>query len=137
MSASLAARPSLDLPPTTKEVERLAEWMLIREGLTADDLLVGADALAEIIREAPSHTDLKRLRFLLRRLRLRAAVQARATPGKAEAEAFLRACPASASTLRMWQSTMPISCPAWGVRALMDALIAAADEIEQQPARPA
>lgn len=122
--------PFLTPPITKTAVERLAENILSRPSATSDELLQTADAVREIILEAPSNTDCRWLRFLVGRLQLRAEIEARLPRGKAEAAALLRVCPATASALRMWRASMPVSCSAWGWDAILGALIAAAEAME-------
>lgn len=126
-------RPLLDLPITRAAVERLVESILARPGADSDFLLITADAVQEVILQAPNGLDTQRLALLRDRLLLRASLQARSVPGKAEAVALLCVCPATAASLRMWRASMHHSCSAWGWMPLLDAMIAAAEEMEQQP----
>lgn len=134
-AAVAGTRPLLAHPIERSAVERLVENILARASADADFLLITADAVQEIIREAPSDSDMDHLRSLVRRLRLRAQIEARMVPGKAEAAALLAVCPATAASLRMWRASMGHSCAAWGWMPLLDAMIAAADELDQQPRR--
>nr|WP_314074447.1 hypothetical protein [uncultured Roseococcus sp.] len=122
--AAPATYPALDLPPTTTDLERLAERILGMPGLTPDDLLVTADAVAEAIREAPSNADLRRLRHFEARLRLRA--KACGVPGQLQAAALLRVCPVTAGSVGMLRAALPSSCRAWGWLPLLNAIEAAA-----------
>lgn len=127
------AGPLLDTPITASAVERLVTSILARPGADSDFLLLTADAVQEVMLEAPSDADTRRLAQLRDQLRLRATIQARSKPGQAEAAALLRVCPATGTSLRMLRSAMQFSCSAWGWQPLLDAMIAAADEIEAQP----
>lgn len=129
--------PALDLPITTTAVERLVENILLQPGLTSDYVLTIADAVQEVILEAPSTSDTRRLRDLRDQLRGMAPHLARVVPGKAEAEALLRVCPATAASLRMWRASMPTARSAWGWVPLLAAMIAAAEEMERATGRTA
>jgi len=117
-------------PITAPAVERLVHNTLARAGATSDDLLTLADALRELLLEAPSDSDTRRLRELERRLRWEAPRRAGLVPGKAEAEALLVVCPADLRSLRMWRAAMGGSCSAWGWTPILDALIAAAEGMQ-------
>lgn len=125
-----APHPSLAVPLTTTAIERLVRHAMKLPGLTSDTVLLMADALHEAILEAPSDSDTRRLRTLRDQLRHMAPILARAPLGKAEAAALLRVCPATASALRMWRASMPVSCSAWGWSPILSALIAAAEDME-------